>query len=127
MRAILTAVTLLAGAAVLPAEEAVGEGTVYVPKDGKSFKVTDKDTVRLTGPGGGTGYTTTVKVTQGEATVKGRSVVAVVMGKTAVGGGQEYDLTPKAGQKGTVKVTMTMTPPGAGGTPEVKEFEFEVK
>ena len=109
---------------------AANEGSVYVPQDGKSFEITDKDVVRFTCPAeGSTGYKTTVKVTEGEAKVmEGRPVYMVVKGKpiTTGGGAPEFDVKPTAGKTGKVKVTVTKTPPG-DGKPEVTEYEFEVK
>ena len=36
-------------------------------------------------------------------------------------------MRPAVGKKGIVKVTVTMTPPGAGRKPEVTVYEFEVR
>ncbi len=130
------AIVLAVCVASVPAEEPAaapnpssGSGCVYVPGDGKPFDISDKDTVRFSGPSAGsTGVKTVVKVVHGDATVTERPVYSVVKGKVIrIGGGApEFDVRPKPGKKGTVKVTVTTTPAG-GGDSEVKHYEFEVK
>ncbi|MCU0703182.1 MAG: hypothetical protein MUF18_04235 [Fimbriiglobus sp.] len=102
------------------------EGKVYLPDDAKKQTITDKDVVRFefSNPGS-TGYTIAVKVTDGPATVEkwDRPAPRGAVG----GGGPSYDIKPKAGKTGKIKVTVTQTPPGKGRPPEVTEYEFEVK
>ena len=100
------------------------------PREGKSFDITDKDVVRFEGPApGSTGYRTSVKVTEGQATVIERAHFAVVDGKVIrIGGGAlEFDVKPAQGTKGKVKVTVTKLPPGDSAKADIKEYEFEVK
>ncbi len=127
---LLSLSALLIGTMAMAEEKAEVKGNVYMPKDGKSFEITDKDVVRFEGPPpGSTGIRTTVKVTEGKATVIERAHFSVVDGKVIrIGGGAlEFDVKPAKGSKGTVKVTVTKLPPGDSAKPEAKEYEFEVK
>ena len=104
-------------------------GRVFRPADGTSFEISSKDVVRFDGPSpGSTGYKTTVKVTAGEATVTERATFEVKDGKvlTIGGGALEFDVRPKPNFKGTIKVTVSSTPPGKK-KPMEKKFEFDVK
>lgn len=122
----MMAVGLVAAAVGQPAT--TPKGRVFVPEDTQSFPVSTRDVVRLKGPSpGSTGTSTKVTVVQGEATVMERPVFAVVHGKpvTIGGGSLEFDVAPKAGTTGTVKVKVVTTPPGGQGVEKV--YEFEVK
>ena len=101
------------------------EGKVYKPEEAKEIKINDKDTIRFefSSPGS-TGYTTTVTVKEGPATVVKRQN----KGNGSPGSGTlEFDVKPKSGKTGKIKVVVTATPPGQGRKAEVTEFEFEVK
>jgi hypothetical protein len=98
-------------------------GKVFTPDDAKGHAITSKDVIRFTFPGVGTGYSYVVKVTDGHATVKERTAEGSVPG----GGSQEFDLRAKADKTGKIRVKVTATPPGKSVTPEVSDYEFEVR
>jgi hypothetical protein len=119
---------VVAGGVVRAEEKAKVEGKIFEPQDGTAFDITEKDIVRFTGPApGSTGIKTTVKVTEGKAKVMEWAVYKVVKGKplTIGGGALEFDVKPEPGMTGTVKVTVTTTPPG--GNVMTKDYEFVVK
>jgi hypothetical protein len=114
------AVMALAACASAQAEERV----VVIPRDTTSFTVGEDDVVRLTGKGiAGAKIVATV---EGPAKVIAENVITErVKGKSTLGpGNREFEI--KSTDKGTVKVTITSTPP-TGDKPTVPQYEFEVK
>jgi hypothetical protein len=114
------AVVALAACAAAQAEERV----IVIPRDNAPFTVAEDEVVRLTGKGiAGAKIAAAV---EGPAKVIAENAITErVKGKPILGpGNREFEIKPTG--KGTVKVTITSTPP-TGDKPAVSNYEFEVK
>ncbi len=113
-------VVALAACSVAQAEERV----VVIPRDNTPFTVAEDEVVRLTGKG--IAGAKIVAAVEGPAKVVAENAITErVKGKPIVGpGNREFEIKPTG--KGTVKVTITSTPP-TGDKPAVSQYEFEVQ
>ena len=113
-------VVALAAVASAQAEERV----VVIPRDTTPFTVGEDEVVRLTGKG--IAGAKIVAAVEGPAKVMAENAITErVKGKPIVGpGNREFEIRPTG--KGTVKVTITSTPP-TGDKPTVTRYKFEVK
>jgi len=100
------------------------ERVVVIPRDTTPFTVSEDDVVRLTGKG--IAGSKIVAAIEGPAKVIAENAITErVKGKHIVGpGNREFEIKPTG--KGTVKVTITSTPP-TGDKPTTAKYEFEVK
>jgi hypothetical protein len=117
---LVLAVVALAACTAVQAKERV----VVIPRDNIPFTVEKGDVVRLTGKG--IAGAKIVAEVEGPAKIVAENVITVRReGKSLVGpGNREFEI--EATGKGTVKVTITSTPP-TGQKPVVSKYEFEVK
>ncbi|WP_020468005.1 hypothetical protein [Zavarzinella formosa] len=132
MRIFTLALAGILGAGCFPAfseEKPAGKnsigGNVYEPVVGRTITITDKDTVRVTTPGAGTGRKTTAKLTG-----PGKTVIwmlsSLIGGKSAPDGEKTLvDYTPEIGKTGKARISVTITNPD--GKAETKDYDVEVK
>jgi hypothetical protein len=101
------------------------ERSVVIPEDNTSFKVEQTDTVRLTGKGIA-GAKITVKIDGPAKLVATNRIFRRRNGNPLIGlGNKEIEIKPTG--KGTVKVTITSTPPQPDEKPTVEKYQFEVE
>jgi len=100
------------------------ERVVVIPQDSTPFNVQQDEFVRITGKG--IAGTKIVAAIDGPAKVVAENRVSVrSKGKALVGpGNREFEIQPTG--KGTVKVTITATPP-TGEKPTATKYEFTVE
>jgi hypothetical protein len=99
---------------------------VVVPLDTKPFTVDPTNVVRLFGKGIA-GSKLSAKVVSGKAKIASTNYIFERKGGLPVIGNtiREFNIRPTG--KGKVKVSVTVTSPIPGSTPEVTDYEFTVK
>lgn len=105
--------------------QAVLIAMIVIPLDTNPFKITEKDTVRLTGRGIA-GSRIEAKIEGPAKLVAQANVRTVKNGRSMIGSNvTEFDIKPTG--KGQVKVQIIMKPPQPNTPESVTEYRFEVE